>query len=84
MERTIAGRYVLRGPLGTGGMADVFVADDLRLHRQVAVKLVPAAAITPTVRARFVREARARPPASSTPTPSSSTTPGSRRASCTS
>jgi len=58
MERTIAGRYVLRGPLGTGGMADVFVADDLRLHRQVAVKLVPAAAITPTVRARFVREAR--------------------------
>jgi serine/threonine-protein kinase len=39
-------------------MADVFVADDLRLHRQVAVKLVPAAAITPTVRARFVREAR--------------------------
>ena len=58
MERTIAGRYVLRGPLGTGGMADVFVADDVRLHRQVAVKLVPAAAITPTVRARFVREAR--------------------------
>jgi serine/threonine-protein kinase len=58
VERTIAGRYVLRGPLGTGGMADVFVADDLRLHRQVAVKLVPAAAITPTVRARFVREAR--------------------------
>ena len=58
MERTIAGRYVLRGPLGTGGMADVFVADDVRLHRQVAVKLVPAAAITPTVRARFVHEAR--------------------------
>jgi hypothetical protein len=58
VERTIAGRYALRGPLGAGGMADVFAAEDLRLHRQVAVKLVPAAAITPTVRARFVREAR--------------------------
>jgi serine/threonine-protein kinase len=58
MDRTIAGRYVLRAPLGTGGMADVFAADDLRLNREVAVKLVPAAVVTPTVRARFVREAR--------------------------
>ena len=30
-------------------MAEVFVAADLRLHRQVAIKLVPAVAITPTV-----------------------------------
>jgi serine/threonine-protein kinase len=58
VERTIAGRYALRAQLGAGGMGEVFAADDLRLHREVAVKLVPASAINPVARARFVREAR--------------------------
>ena len=59
MERTIAGRYALRSPLGIGGMGEVFTATDVRLDREVAVKLVPAAGIDPVARARFVREARA-------------------------
>jgi hypothetical protein len=59
MERTIAGRYALRSRLGVGGMGEVHTAVDLRLDREVAVKLVPAAGIDPVTRARFVREARA-------------------------
>lgn len=39
-RRTIAGRYVLRGLLGKGGMADVELAYDEVLDRQVAIKLL--------------------------------------------
>ncbi|WP_336251130.1 protein kinase domain-containing protein, partial [Stomatohabitans albus] len=39
-RRTVAGRYVLRGLLGKGGMADVELAYDEVLDRQVAIKLL--------------------------------------------
>ena len=39
-RRVIAGRYVLRGLLGQGGMADVELAYDEVLDRQVAVKML--------------------------------------------
>lgn len=58
MEQLIAGRYALGPLVGSGGAARVFAADDQRLHRRVAIKLVPLAQAEPIARQRFVREAR--------------------------
>jgi serine/threonine-protein kinase len=56
----IAGRYRLEGRLGYGGMSTVHVAMDLRLQRQVAVKLLAEhLAEEPTFVSRFQREAQA-------------------------
>ncbi|NJP69163.1 protein kinase domain-containing protein [Streptomyces spiramenti] len=53
------GRYQLRTLLGTGGMADVFAAEDVRLGRLVAVKLLrPDLAEDQVAKARFTREAQ--------------------------
>ena len=59
MERTIAGRYAIGVRLGSGAMADVYAAHDLRLDRELAIKLVPEQGVTDVARTRFVREARA-------------------------
>ena len=58
MDQVIAGRYALGPLVGVGGMAKVYAADDRRLHRRVAIKLVPLAAAEPVARHRFIREAR--------------------------
>jgi serine/threonine protein kinase len=53
------GRYRLTGRLGRGGMAEVFAAEDVRLGRTVAVKLLrPDLAEDPVSKARFTREAQ--------------------------
>ncbi|MEE4545321.1 protein kinase [Streptomyces sp. V4-01] len=53
------GRYRLTGRLGRGGMAEVFAAEDVRLGRIVAVKLLRTdLAEDPTSKARFTREAQ--------------------------
>src|SRR3712207_6166590 len=58
-RRVLAGRYVLRGLLGSGGMADVELAHDEVLDRQVAVKILHARyADDPAFVERFKREAR--------------------------
>src|SRR4029077_19725237 len=55
-----AGRYRLDRSLGRSGMAEVFVATDLQLRREVAVKRLPSSAMEDaTAKARFAREARA-------------------------
>ncbi len=56
----IAGRYKLEGRLGFGGMSTVHLAMDLRLERQVAVKLLAEhLADDPAFVSRFQREAQA-------------------------
>lgn len=56
----LAGRYRIDAPIGVGGMASVYRAADLRLEREVAVKvLLPNLAADATVAQRFEREALA-------------------------
>jgi Tol biopolymer transport system component len=53
------GPYEIVGPLGAGGMGEVYRARDTRLGRDVAVKVLPEHLSTsPDLRARFEREAR--------------------------
>ena len=54
------GPYEVVGPLGAGGMGEVWRARDARLGREVAIKVLPAdVASDPSRLARFEREARA-------------------------
>jgi serine/threonine protein kinase len=57
---TLADRYRVQRSLGRGGMAEVYLAQDLRLERPVALKvLAPALSSDPSFVARFRREAQA-------------------------
>ena len=54
--RVLGGRYRLLAPIGRGASAQVFVADDVRLERQVAVKVLHEALADDQV---FLRRFRA-------------------------
>ena len=57
---TRLGNYEIVAPLGAGGMGEVYRARDVRLGREVALKVLPASVASDTDRlARFEREARA-------------------------
>ncbi|MFE2145806.1 Stk1 family PASTA domain-containing Ser/Thr kinase [Streptomyces sp. NPDC059456] len=57
--RRLGGRYELSHVLGRGGMAEVYLAQDTRLGRTVAVKTLRAdLARDPSFQARFRREAQ--------------------------
>ncbi|PYS46012.1 MAG: hypothetical protein DMF68_20610, partial [Acidobacteria bacterium] len=57
---TKLGRYEIRSALGAGGMGEVYLAQDTRLERTVALKILPAEVAKDQGRMRrFVQEARA-------------------------
>jgi serine/threonine-protein kinase len=58
--RVLGGRYRLLSPLGSGASADVYLGDDVRLHRRVAIKMLhPSLAHDDAFLRRFRAEARA-------------------------
>ena len=57
--RTV-GHYEVLSALGAGGMGEVYLAEDTRLSRKVAIKFLPEGlAVNEQARRRFLREARA-------------------------
>ena len=57
---TLLGPYEILAPIGAGGMGEVYKARDTRLHRIVAIKVLPEhLSSTQMFRERFDREARA-------------------------
>ncbi len=56
----ISGRFRIADFIGRGGMGEVYKAEDMRLHRLVALKVLPeAVANNPQYLSRFQREAEA-------------------------
>ena len=54
------GHYKIQAALGSGGMGEVYLAEDIRLNRKVALKLLPPHyTVNPDRVRRFEREARA-------------------------
>src|SRR5690349_6753980 len=59
LKAETAGEYEIRGEIGRGGMAAVYLAYDLRLNRKVAIKvMLPELTYHEGMEERFKREAR--------------------------
>jgi serine/threonine-protein kinase len=59
LQAALAGEYSLQRELGRGGMGIVYLARDVQLDRDVAIKVLPThLARDPAARERFLREAR--------------------------
>src|SRR5205807_8292011 len=57
---TRLGRYEIRSKIGAGGMGEVYLAQDTKLDRKVALKILPAEVASNRDRMeRFIREAKA-------------------------
>src|SRR3989475_5202032 len=57
---TKLGRYEIRSQIGAGGMGEVYLAQDRKLDRKVALKILPAGVAAHADRMkRFVQEAKA-------------------------
>lgn len=58
LQAALAGEYSLRHEVGRGGMGVVYLARDVQLDRDVAIKMLPSALASAESRHRFLREAR--------------------------
>jgi len=56
LQAALVGRYTIERRVGRGGMAWVYLADDLRHHRQVALKVLDPELAAALGSARFLRE----------------------------
>jgi len=56
LATALADRYRLERELGAGGMATVYLAEDLKHHRQVAIKVLRPALAASLGAERFLRE----------------------------
>src|SRR5229473_2052973 len=55
----VLGRYEIRSKIGAGGMGEVYLAEDTKLDRKIALKVLPADVASNRDRMeRFVREAK--------------------------
>ena len=58
LATALAGRYAVERELGHGGMATVYLADDLKHHRKVAIKVLRPELSAALGAERFSREIR--------------------------
>src|SRR5215475_11400303 len=59
LQAALAGEYSIERELGRGGMGIVYLAREVRLAREVAIKVLPPSrAVDPERRAQFLREAQ--------------------------
>ena len=56
---SLLGHYRIQHPLGAGGMGQVYEAADQKLHRTVAIKILPPGDTDEEARRRLLREAQA-------------------------
>jgi serine/threonine-protein kinase len=56
LNAALAGRYSVQSEIGQGGMATVFLAEDLKHRRKVAIKVLKPEIATEVATERFLRE----------------------------